>query len=1611
MSRMKYLLLGVVIFISQAVKADWGIWQAYLIANYGGPDVYYSSGQDLSDPTTQLNNLFLGRFTASSTFIIDGAEIKTYKNTNNGTSNVCGGTLFYRIFRTCDTPGSFNSVNANFACNHPCSGLNSSGDQKWDITNANINALSGLTASGTYVIEVYFRAEGNQNDSGGCGEFAYSSNSDQNFRAYFEYENTDSFADGNFSSSAAWSGDAGFQIVNNSDVGGLDGSEVMRTHTLRTNAPGAGSHYLSTQISSWLDQQDWYFWVGRRGIAASATNRMRVWLYSDNTNLEASSGINGYFVEIGQAGNDPVTLYKCTNGSNSVIFTSSATVESNQTDYGVTFHISRSESGVWTIRTSALPQNSTESQASPTALSCPESSSSVVHGTVTDNQHIPAANGYFGFIMTVTGSQLQSIEFDSFRFRAQLPNTKVAFATTSNALAEPSTNASTTIGVNITNPSATVGTSVQVVLTSGDGNRLAGYTPQTITWNAGEGSTKYATFTVAANTDCDDVASLNFELQNASGGLNASVAEPANFTLTITDDDTGYATMVNDDFEDSNSLGWTSYGSGSWGASNVAPASGSWSLRHSNTGVAGNSHVAYNAESTSLNGVTTAWRFNLKHFNRDPSPNNKFLVILAADNPNFFGSFNGYGIGVDPLITGDPDIVEFYRITNGVLTSIASTSLDMSTSINEIGFYVERDETGEWTIRIDQSGDFDNLVTEATVTDATYDDFSQFGVRFIYSASNSDRLSLDDILIIQKGCKEEYFSQVPGGDLTDAIWADQEVGTPGSINPGRFTRLTVQSGAPVNLDANLICNSFSLNDGASVTANDRTMKVYGNFVTDGSALFDHGTGTVVFKGNEAQFILGDAEPTFYNLTIDNDFGTMTLGDTVRVRNLLTLEEGTLQTGNRLILLSDNNRSAGIGAIPSGADISGDVTIQRFVPGGSAGYIYIGASTVASPHTIENVWDDDLVTTGVAGSDYPPPYNFVNIYHYYEPTPGGRNAGWIPMENTSDVIDPHRGYSVYVGPGSWTTDVTGTIQKGNVSVPLSYNVTPNSGDGWNLMTNIYPSEIDWMLLEQNSSDVNNYYLYDNNLPGYRSFSSNLGVGSTTRYIPHSQGFFVKATGVNQFLNFTETVKTSQNKAFERSVEEASFVRFTIQREGQGDEAIIAFSEDATNAYDTTLDAEKLESPVTTSPEFAFVSSDEVLLTIDARPMPYEEMVIPLYLDLPAAGEYVIEIPETQNLPFGSCLILEDEVTGLAYTVEAGLTFTIATEEPYQGNRMFIRVTPRLTLNSENLTCHNAADGSIAVNAPAGDWNWTVTSLLGVVVYSGSGASEVSALEAGVYEVVLQSVSGNCGVSEAVIELTEPAETTFEFASEIAACHIGNTGEVMVNITNPGEYQYELINIQGEVVASGTSGNTVLSITGLAPDYYYLEISNYCADETFEFATIDENALTVEPSMAQTVFEWEEGTTLNIELLVSSYNADNVTWTYEGEVVGNGHIIPFTLTEAGEYVFEVWAETETCQATTTVVITGITTNTVGTDEEAVAAFDVICRDGGAWVSIPESLKNTQLRVFSVSGQMVFEQKNVQAQGSRMFVDMNSWAPGVYSFSLISVSGEILQKSVVR
>ncbi|GAA3984214.1 hypothetical protein GCM10022407_31600 [Hymenobacter antarcticus] len=170
------LILGLLIIVgSQRAGATTGIFHtAVTVANF----VRAGNANAFATPAFEGAVLGLKGYSPGNPgLILEGAEVRTFKN---GTSDVTGATLFYRVYLLGSTTrGSaspaYTAVNLPFGAN-----LAAPGDQLWSLTGANINLSAGLTQQGTYVVEVFWRASTNEGDR-------FDSNGGNNFVATFGF--------------------------------------------------------------------------------------------------------------------------------------------------------------------------------------------------------------------------------------------------------------------------------------------------------------------------------------------------------------------------------------------------------------------------------------------------------------------------------------------------------------------------------------------------------------------------------------------------------------------------------------------------------------------------------------------------------------------------------------------------------------------------------------------------------------------------------------------------------------------------------------------------------------------------------------------------------------------------------------------------------------------------------------------------------------------------------------------------------------------------------------------------------------------------------------------------------------------------------------------------------------------------------------------------------------------------------------------------------------------------------------------------------------------------------------------------------------------------------
>jgi hypothetical protein len=727
---------------------------------------------------------------------------------------------------------------------------------------------------------------------------------------------------------------------------------------------------------------------------------------------------------------------------------------------------------------------------------------------------------------------------------------------------------------------------------------------------------------------------------------------------------------LNQTFE-SGSLDWTESVSGDWTVSNSSPINGTYSLKHNLSAVSGASEVSHDMDCLIYNELCTSWRFQIATSSWDPTAGDKFLIHLAAsENSLNSGTVDGYAVGVN--YSGTNDRLSLYRITDGAVAAVLMESSKDLNGNDVLGVEIIKDASGNWMLKIDNNGGFDNLlaVSNSAVADLTYTEGRYFGVRYEFATSaNAGGLRIDDVSISQCGIETIYYS-VSSGNTGDAIWSTNDLAVVGSaISFSRFKRLVVQTGHTVTTNGRVIADDMSTETGGTLVGNASPFDIilYGNFIVDGA--FDPGASLVKLNGSSPQ-IIASANPLFFNkLSMDNPT-TMTLGSATSIRNVLYPNKGTLLTNGNLTLLDNATYTGYVAPYAASANISGDVVHQTYLQlSTNTGWTTVGPATDGL--SIQD-WNDDMITTGFPGSDYPLSL-FTNVQRYDESIPGARSIGYVFPASNLELLNNNVAYYIYEFANAITLDAVGSVRKGSITLPLEFtNTGGGPNDGWNMVYNIYPAPVDLEALVANSDPAigsgpetaTTFYMWNQSLNSYQVYQAVTMTGTAPRFVAPSQAFFVNVAASHLDFQFDEWIKDVDQTGLNILREEPAFPKITLGLSSgvAYDEAYLIFRQGAQAGFEP-MDAIKLYSFDENAANFAFVNTDGEDLVIDARSLEelQQGLSIPIFLNAIAGGNIELSLEGLENMPDNLCMSIEDLLTGEFYTLQEGESFSFNADE--------------------------------------------------------------------------------------------------------------------------------------------------------------------------------------------------------------------------------------------------------------------------------------------------------------------------------------------------------------
>ena len=424
------------------------------------------------------------------------------------------------------------------------------------------------------------------------------------------------------------------------------------------------------------------------------------------------------------------------------------------------------------------------------------------------------------------------------------------------------------------------------------------------------------------------------------------------------------------------------------------------------------------------------------------------------------------------------------------------------------------------------------------------------------------------------------------GGFTNAGTYTQGSGSTGGIS----VTGTLSNSGTITQTAGNIAVTGNITNSGTLTLGSANLTISGNYTNSGT--YSQSTGTTLFNGSSAE-TLQDASSggTNFNKVSFSGAGTKTMSSgafSVSSVSVLTMIGGsTLAANGNLTLKSDTLGSATVAALSGGAKITGNVSVQRFMSGGSLshrGYrlmsspvnqgsgiysinylisscfltgtngtsggfdktgnptIYLFRENIAPMYTtflnsafrgINNISTAPLY--GLDDATYPTANIPVgNGYLFF--FRGDRNAASLSTETVSSYVPMH---TTLTATGALNTD---SITVKNWYTPSSSNLgytntTGNSGvQGYNLVGNPYASSIDWDKLQPSSGSgiygyqiLSTIYVFDEVTRTYGSYiSGSGGIGSqsfVSNLIASGQGFFVMAKCSCAKLTFYESAKTT------------------------------------------------------------------------------------------------------------------------------------------------------------------------------------------------------------------------------------------------------------------------------------------------------------------------------------------------------------------------------------------------------------------------------------------------------------------------------------------------------
>jgi hypothetical protein len=1075
---------------------------------------------------------------------------------------------------------------------------------------------------------------------------------------------------------------------------------------------------------------------------------------------------------------------------------------------------------------------------------------------------------------------------------------------------------------------------------------------------------------------------------------------------------------------------------------------------------------------TTLSAQTTSWRGNTNNSWFNPSnwtngvPDSSTDAILG-DN-NFTGSFqpeikssatcqslivgNG-GRAITLTVNSDLTVVENIMIGSHGTIDHSNKLIALGGNWMNKGSYVvsgnnSQIEFNGTTELLDGVTDFRNLTVDFGSTLIATADISisrTFNVNGTFNPASfkvshtgkTFSIGASGVLIVNQSTFEENYPQSPTSINSKSTieYASSSVNqTIANLNYGN---LALSGTATKTFKSGITnVNSFINNENSIATLpNSATLKIDGDFTNNG--VFTATNHTIQFSGSGTQNIGGTSVTSFYNIVVANNSNQgVSIESNQQLRGVLTLgsnnkfdADGSNNTAVFTLISTNDNitQDAAIATLPSGAQVTGNVTVQRFMSkeGANNNRIYRYISSPVAAATVADIQNEIPVTGNFIGTSICSGCSkSASLFSYTEniisDTDGNgvndKNDGYIsfPTSSNSETLTLGKGYALFVRANllsSTMWDVRGTINQANTSA-ITFPVTYKSSgriaeDGWNLVGNPFPSTIDWNASGWTKSNMSGtIYIPDNGsiTTKYATWNGVTGTNGGSRYIAMGQGFWVKASGNGiPTLRATESVKTAGTQTtFFREGAPENLLRVTLGNNISSDETVIHFREDATSEFDEQADAVKLANE---GVNLSTLLQDGTPLAINSLGSLNCNEVVSLDLGKLSAGSFTLDFSEFESFSEPVSIILFDKKLNIEQEIikNSRYSFSISSNEiATSRNRFevrFAKISPSLNfLLSQPRVCQNS-ETVVEIQNSRKDVTYQVMAGSTIPVSEAIGNESTlqltipaNKLESGINSLLLRATINGCTVNtEATISVERVDVTTATIGDVPARCGEGSFNLTASGAPANGWYNWYTSIDEIEPV-KGHQANWTTPVISKSKTFYVAAVNSLgCEGERVAVrATVNH----LDPVAISDV----NG------ILKSSYETEN-QWYFNNEIISGATSSSYQPDKSGIYTVEVSMNGCTTQASEEYVITGVEKEITG-----ISAYpNPVINDLTVVLPIEEQTMYT-VQLYSILGQLIKTSTHAGSSES-IIVNMSDLQTGTYILKVLTSQGKRQTLSILK